>query len=114
MKLTKKNNEAKKLLSKFKKTDETLDNAELVCRKTDGSKYDFNCFLFRLKFTEKVHNCEITLDEARNNQTELRILINKLSNDYNPRISKKAREKNRVLESARKLSVRDYIIVFFL
>ena len=26
---------------------------------------------------------------------------------------KKAREKNRVLESARKLSVRDYIIVFF-
>ena len=51
MKLTKKNNEAKKLLSKFKKTDETLDNAELVCRKTDGSKYDFNCFLFRLKFT---------------------------------------------------------------
>ena len=114
MKLTKKNNEAKKLLSKFKKTDETLDNAELVCIKTDGSKYDFNCFLFRLKFTEKVHNCEITLDEARNNQTELRILINKLSNDYNPRISKKAREKNRVLESARKLSVRDYIIVFFL
>ena len=113
MKLTKKNNEAKKLLSKFKKTDETLDNAELVCIKADGSKYDFNCFLFRLKFTEKVHNCEITLDEARNNQTELRILINKLSNDYNPRISKKAREKNRVLESARKLSVRDYIIVFF-
>ena len=26
---------------------------------------------------------------------------------------KKAREKNRVLESARKLSVRDYIIAFF-
>ena len=46
MKLTKKNNEAKKLLSKFKKTDETLDNAELVCRKTDGSKYDLIVFCF--------------------------------------------------------------------
>ena len=63
-KITKKNDEANKLLSEFKKIDETLDNAELVCTKTDGTKYDFNRFLFPLKFIEKIYNYEITLDEA--------------------------------------------------
>ena len=101
-KLEKKNEEANKLLSEFKKIDETLDNAELVCTKTDGTKYDFNRFSLPLKFIEKIHTYEITLDQAKNKQTELRILINKLNNDYNPRISKKSREKNRVSESPRK------------
>ena len=55
MKLAKKNNEADKLLSEFKKIDETLDNAELVCTKTDGTKYDFNRFSLPLKFIEKIY-----------------------------------------------------------
>ena len=59
--------------------------------------------MFPLKFIKKIHNYEITLDEARNYQTELRILINKLNNDYNPRNPKKEKEKNNVLESSRKL-----------
>ena len=101
-------------MPKFKKIDRTLDKAELVCTKTDGTKYDFNRFLFPLKFIEKIHNYEITLDEARNYQTELRILINKLNNDYNPRKPKTAEEKNNVLESARKLlDARKDIIGFF-
>ena len=101
-------------MPKFKKIDRTLDKAELVCTKTDGTKYDFNRFALPLKFIEKIHNYEITLDEAIEEQTELRILINKLNNDYNPRIPKKAKEKNRVLESARKLSdARDNIIDLF-
>ena len=45
---------------------------------------------------------------------ELKTLINKLNNDYGPRISKKVEEKNRVLESARKLfDARDNIIDLF-
>ena len=41
-------------------------------------------------------------------------MINKLNNDYNPRSTKKANKKNRVLESARKLSdARDEIINLF-
>ena len=59
--ISKKNDEANKLLSEFRKIDETLDNAELVCTKTDGTKYDFNRFLLPLKFIEKIHNYEITL-----------------------------------------------------
>ena len=83
--ISKKNNETDKLLSEFKKIDETLDNAELVCTKTDGTKYDFNSFSLPLKFIEKIHNYKITLNEAIDDQTELRILINNLNNDYNPR-----------------------------
>ena len=98
----------------MKKIDETLDDAELVCTKTDGTKYDFNRFLFPLKFIEKIHNYEITLNEAKNDQTELGILINKLNNNYNPKIPKKVKEKNNVLKSARKLlDVRNDIISFF-
>ena len=103
MKLAKKNAEANWILLDIKKKDETLNNAELICTKTDGTKYDFNRFLFPLKVIEKIHKYEITPDEARNNQTELGILINKLNNDYNPKISKKVKEKNNILKSARKL-----------
>ena len=76
------------LLSKFRKIDETLDNAELVCTKTDGTKYDFNRFAFPLKLFEKIYSRKITLYEAREKQAELKELINKL-NDYGPRIKKK-------------------------
>ena len=36
---------AKKLMSEFKEKDETLDNAELVCTKTDGN---MTLIVFRL------------------------------------------------------------------
>ena len=69
---------------------------------------------FPLKFIEKIHKYEITLDEAKSSQTELGILINKLSNDYNPKIPKKVKQKNNVLKSARKLlDVRKDVIDIF-
>ena len=40
----KKNAEANKLLPEFRKIDGTPDNVELVCTKTDVTKYDFNHF----------------------------------------------------------------------
>ena len=89
--ISKTNNEANKLLFEFKKIDETLDNAELVCTKIDGTKYDFNRVSLPLKFIEKIHNYKTILNEAIDDQTELRILINNLNNDYNPRIKKKNR-----------------------
>ena len=84
MKLAEKNDKANETPSKFKKIDETLDK-ELVCTKTDGIKFDFYGFVLSLKFIEKNHNYEITLDEAINYQTELKILTNKLNKNYNPR-----------------------------
>ena len=109
----KKNAEANNSMLEFKKIDKAFENVELVCTKTDGTKYDFNRFSLPLKFIAKIHNYKITLDEAIKDQTKLEILINKL-NEYNPRNSKKVKEKERVLESAKKLSdARDEIINLF-
>ena len=66
------------------------DNAELVCTKTDGTKYDFDIFALPLKFIEKIHNYEITLDEAMDNQEKLENLIIRLEN-YNAKNKKKNR-----------------------
>ena len=92
-KVSKRNDEANKSLRKFKKVDETFDNAELVCTKTDGTKYDFTRFSHPLKFIEKIYNYEITLNEAIEDQTKLKILINKLNNGYNPKSEKKEKGK---------------------
>ena len=51
--ISKKNAEAYKLLPEFKKIDKALDNVELVCTKTNGTKYDFSRFSLPLKFIEK-------------------------------------------------------------
>ena len=111
-KIGRKSANANKILRDIKKINNKLESAELVCIKTDGTKYDFNIFTLPLRFAEKIHNYEITLDEAINNQTELSMLINKLNN-YNPRIPEKVNEKNNVLNSARELwDVRKDITVF--
>ena len=88
MKLTKKNDEANKLLFEFKKIDEILDNAELVCTKADGTKYDFNRFSLPLKFIEKIYKYDITLDEAIEKQAELKELMNKVNN-WSKKLKKK-------------------------
>ena len=76
--IRRKTDEVNKLVAKFRKIDRTLDKAELVCAKPDGTKYDVNHFLLPLKFMEKIHNYEITLDEAIEDQA-------KLNNSYTPR-----------------------------
>ena len=48
--ISKKNDEANKLLSEFKKIDKTLEKANFVCTKTDGTPYNFNQFSLPLKF----------------------------------------------------------------
>ena len=48
--IRRKNDEANKILLEVKKIDAKLDTAELVCTKTDGTKYDFNIFVLPLKF----------------------------------------------------------------
>ena len=97
-KQTKKNDEGNKLLFEFRKIDETMDNAGLVCTKTDKrTKYDFNRFSLPLKFIENIYNYKITPNEAIEKQAELKDLINKLNKGYNRRNAKKAKEKNDVL-----------------
>ena len=57
--------------------DKWLDTAQLICTKTDGkTKYDFNNFTFLLKFTSKIYRRDLTLQEAKDDQQELKIFIN--------------------------------------
>ena len=71
MKISRKNDEVNKILLDVKKMNDKLDTAELVCTKTDGTKYDFNRFLSTFKLVEKIYHYEITPDEAIDNQEKL-------------------------------------------
>ena len=51
-----------------------------------------------------MHNYEITLNEAKEKQQELTILINKLNNDYNPRKQRKIEAKDATLMSENKMA----------
>ena len=98
----------------IKLVDDWLDSAQLICTKTDGrTQYNFNNFTFPWKFTSKIYCCDLTLQKAKDQQ-ELKILINKLNNNYNPRNKMKIKEKNNFLEVAKKLCVmREKIISAF-
>ena len=78
--ISRKNDEANKILLDVKKINDELDTAELVCRKTDGTKYAFNCFLSPFKFVEKIYNYESTPDEAIDDQEKLGKLITRVKN----------------------------------
>ena len=83
--ISKKNKETNKVLSEFEKIDtwenRQFDNAELICTKPHGTKYNFNFFALPLKFIEKIHNYEIILDEAIKDQEKLEKLICRLENN---------------------------------
>ena len=89
-----KNDEASTILLDVKKIDVKLDTAELVCTKGDGTKYNFNTFVFPLKFIEKNYNYEITLDEAKNDQDKSENLIIRLGN-YKPRMKRTNKKKKK-------------------
>ena len=85
--IRRRNDETNKILLEVKKIDTKLDTAELVCTKTDGTKWNFNTFALPLKFVEKIFNYEITLDEAKDDQDKLEKLIIRLER-YKPKINK--------------------------
>ena len=97
------NDKAKQLVTNIKLLDDWLENAQLVCTKTDGiTKYDFSNFTPPSKFASKIYNKNLTLQEAEDNQQKLKILINRLNNDCNPRNQIKIKEKDDTLKSAKK------------
>ena len=75
---------------------------------------DFNNFTFPSKFASKIYNKDFTLQEAKDNQQELKILINKLNNNYNAKHKIKVEEKGDTLKSSKKLFfIREEIIRAF-
>ena len=96
--------EAKKLMDNIKVIDNWLETAQLICTKTDGkTEYNFNKFNLPLKFASKMYRHDITLQKAEDDQKMLKMLINKLNNDYKPRNETKIKEKDGTINSAKKL-----------
>ena len=63
------------------------------------NKIDFSNFTFPSKFAFKIYNKYYTLQEAKDNQQELKILMSKLNNNYNPKNKIKIEEKGDNLKS---------------
>ena len=61
--------------------------------------------MLRIKFALKIHNRNITLQEAEDDQLKLKLLINNLINGYNPRNKIKIKQQDNTLKSAKKLLV---------
>ena len=106
------NKKSRKLINKIIKIDDQLQTEKLICTRTDGIRqYDF---MLPFKFTLKIYSHNLTLQEAKDDQQELKILINKLNNKYNPRNQEKIEEKIKVIKSAKILySIREEIIDAF-
>ena len=103
----------KKIIENIKVIDDWLENAQLICTKTDGkTKYSFTKFMFPLKFALKIYRRDYMLQKVEDDQQKLKILINKLNNDYNPKNQAKIKEKDDTLKSAKKLYfIREEIII---
>ena len=106
---------AKKLMVNIKQLDDWFDTAQLICTKTDRkTKHNFSSFTFPSKFASKIYNKNVTLQKAKDDQQELKILINMLNYDYNPQNIEKIKEKDNTLESAKKsFFIREEIIKAF-
>ena len=102
-------------MNKIKVIHDWLETAQLICTKTDGkTKYDFSKFTFPLKFASKIYNYDFTLQIAQDKQQELKILINKLNNNYNPTSKIKIKEKDDTLKTAKRLyAIKNEIINAF-
>ena len=102
-------------MNKIKVIHDWLETAQLICTKTDGkTKYDFSKFTFPLKFASKIYNYDFTLQIAQDKQQELKILINKLNNNYNPTSTMKIKEKDDTLKTAKRLhAIKNEIINAF-
>ena len=102
--------EAKNLMIDFKEIDDCLDKAQLICTKTDGkTKYDFSKFTVSKKFASRICNQDFTLQEVKDDQIKLKILISN-----SPQKLEKVKEKEDTLKSPKKLfSIREKIIRAF-
>ena len=91
-------------MDKIKLTEDWLENAQFIFTKTDGKTIcNFTKFIFPLKFASKTYCHDLMLQEAEDDQQKLKIIINKLNNNYNPTSKIKIKEKDDTLKSAKVL-----------
>ena len=70
----------------------TLHNL-FVQRLMEKQNMTLNNFTFPLKFTSKIYCRDLTPQEAKDDQQELKILINKLNKDHSRKIKQNKRKR---------------------
>ena len=104
--------QAVELVNKINRVIRENKNKSLVCTHSNGTKYDFNKYRDVNQFGNDLYNGELLIDDARNEQYEMQILINKLKS-YDTR-NKRKKIKDEVVANAKKLyNIRNDIINTF-
>ena len=93
---------AKELYERIKKGKKDIDPEQIVCVKSDGTIFNFNKFKVSLDLASNIYRDKSSLKDAKNEQNEIRILLNKLRK-YNPTKPKKIKAKKETLSAAEKL-----------
>ena len=101
------------LVNKIRKAIRENRNKNFVCTHSNGTQYDFNQYIDLNQFGNEIFSDEISIEDARNEQDNMKILINKLKN-YGPSNPKKIKFRQEVLDNAQKLyNIRNNIINAF-
>ena len=94
--------EAKELYLKNKKGKTDIDPEKFVCIKTKWDYFNFNKYKNSLNLASNIYRDKSLLKDAKNEQNETKILLNKLRN-YTPTKAKKIKAKKETLSAIEKL-----------
>ena len=92
------NDEAKKELNKVKEIEKYIDREKLFY-KSNKNTYDFRKFQTIRNFGKDIYECEIILEEADKNQSDLTNEIKNFNDKARPKSYKKKQEKEDTLDS---------------
>ena len=108
--MTKNNKQALALEDKINKKIRKNNNKKFVCTHSNGKQYHFNHYRDLNQFGNEIYNRERSLDDARNEQNKMQILISKLR-EYGATNTKKVKSRQDVLDDAKSLcAIRNDII----
>ena len=104
------NKEAVKVVNKSNKVSRENRNKNFVCAHSNGTQYDFNQYRDLNQYENDIYNGELSINDAKNEQNNVAILINELKN-YGPTNPKKVKSRQEVLGNAnRPYAIRNDII----
>ena len=102
----KENKKAVKLVNKINNVIRENKNKNFVCTHSDGTQYDFNQYRDLNQFGNEIYNGELSINDAKNEQDDMEILINKLKG-YGPTNPKK---KNKNLDKKFLIMQKNFIM----
>ena len=89
----------KEFYEKIKKEKNDIDPEKFVCVKADGTVSNFNKLKKSIDLASNTYRDKKLLKDAKNEQHDIKILLNKLRN-YNPTKLKKIKAKEETLSAA--------------